>query len=113
MTTYALPSRARPPARGFAELVKVEAKLALRVPVGLVLGVLVPVTFNAIPALKKPAAGSTLTLFAEYIPVLICLSLCLIALVGLPVSIVTNRQMGVLRQFSATRPGRRGCWPPR
>jgi ABC-2 type transport system permease protein len=106
MTTHAIPSRVRPPARGFTELVKVEAKLALRVPVGLVLGVLVPVIFlvifNAIPALKKPATGSILTLFAEYIPVLICLSLCLIALVGLPIPVVTNRQMGVLRRFSTT-----------
>ena len=106
MTTHAIPNRARPPARGFTELVKVEAKLAWRVPVGLVLGVLVPVIFlvifNAIPALKKPATGSTLTLFAEYIPVLICLSLCLIALVGLPIPVVTNRQMGVLRRFSTT-----------
>lgn len=106
MTTHVISSRTRPPARGFAELVKVETKLAVRVPVGLALGVLVPVLFlvifNAIPALKKPAAGSTLTLFAEYIPVLICLSLCLIALVGLPIPVVTNRQMGVLRRFSAT-----------
>jgi ABC-2 type transport system permease protein len=106
MTTDALPGRARPPARGFRELVKVESKLALRVPVGLVLGVVVPafflVIFNAIPGLKKPAPGSTLTMFAEYIPVLICLSLCLIALVSLPIPVVTNRQMGVLRRFSTT-----------
>jgi hypothetical protein len=33
--------------------VKVETKLALRVPIGLVLGVLVPVIFSAIPALKS------------------------------------------------------------
>jgi ABC-2 type transport system permease protein len=103
---HAIPSRARPPGRGFRKLVKVEGKLALRVPMGLVLGVLAPVIllviFNAIPALKKPAPGSTLTLFAEYIPVLICMSLCLITLVGLPVPVVTNRQMGVLRRFSTT-----------
>jgi ABC-2 type transport system permease protein len=46
--------------------------------------------------------GSTLTLFAEYIPVLICLSLCLIALVSLPIPLVNNRQMGVLRRSSTT-----------
>ena len=78
----------------------------MRVPLGLVLGVALPalflVIFNAIPALKKPAPGSTLTLFAEYIPVLICLSLCLIALVSLPIPLVNNRQMGVLRRFSTT-----------
>jgi len=106
MTAHAMPSRARPPGRAFAELVKVEARLAMRVPVGLVLGILVPVIFlvifSAIPALKKPAAGTTLTLFAQYIPVLICLSLCLIALVSLPIPLVTNRQLGVLRRFSTT-----------
>jgi ABC-2 type transport system permease protein len=106
MTTHALPSRARPPGRGFRKLVEVEAKLALRVPVGLALGVLVPVImlaiFSAIPALKAPAPGGTLTMFAAYIPVLICLSLCLIALVSLPIPMVTNRQMGVLRRFGTT-----------
>jgi ABC-2 type transport system permease protein len=106
MTTCAIPGRARPPARGFRQLVKAECKLALRVPIGLVLGVAIPafflVIFNAIPGLKRPAPGSTLTLFAEYIPVLIGLSLCLIALVSLPIPMVTNRQMGVLRRFSTT-----------
>jgi ABC-2 type transport system permease protein len=106
MTTYVIPSRARPPARGFRKLVTVEGKLALRVPFGLALGVLVPVIllviFNAIPAMKKPAPGSTLTLFAEYFPVLICMSLGLIALLSLPIPLVTNRQMGVLRRFATT-----------
>jgi ABC-2 type transport system permease protein len=106
MTAHAIRSQARPPARAFGKLVTVEGKLALRAPLGLVLGVLVPVIFlvifHAIPALAKPARGSTLTLFAEYIPVLICLSLCLIALISLPIPLVNNRQMGVLRRFSAT-----------
>jgi ABC-2 type transport system permease protein len=42
MTTHAMPSRAHPPGRAFGELVKVEGKLALRVPIGLVLGVCPP-----------------------------------------------------------------------
>lgn len=33
---------------------------------------------------------------------LICMSLCLITLVSLPIPLVNNRQMGVLRRFSAT-----------
>jgi ABC-2 type transport system permease protein len=106
MTTHAMPRRAHPPGRAFGELLKVEGRLALRVPIGLVLGVALPVfflvIFNAIPALKKPAPGSTLTLFAQYIPVLIGLSLCLIALISLPIPLVNNRQMGVLRRFSTT-----------
>lgn len=106
MTTHALPSRARPPARAFGELVTVEAKLAVRVPAGLTLGVLVPVVmlviFSTIRGLKQPVAGRTLTMFAGYVPVLICMSLCLIALVSLPIPMVTDRQMGVLRRFAAT-----------
>jgi len=107
MTTHAIPVRARPPGRAFRELVKVETKLAWRTPLGLVLGIAVPVFFLALlgslNGLKKPApAPSTLTLFAEYVPVLICLSLALIALVSLPIPLVTNRQMGVLRRFSTT-----------
>jgi len=106
MTTYAIPSRIRPRARTFRELVTVETKIALRVPVGLVLGVLIPVVLlailSAIPGLKKPAPGSTLTMFTQYVPVLIGLSLCLIALISLPIPMVTNRQMGVLRRFATT-----------
>jgi ABC-2 type transport system permease protein len=106
MTAHAIPSRVRPPTRGLTELVKVEAKLALRVPMGLFLGVVIPVVllviFSAIPGLKQLAPGSTLTMFAQYVPVLIGLSLCVIALINLPVPLVTNRQMGVLRRFATT-----------
>jgi ABC-2 type transport system permease protein len=106
MTVHVATGRANPPARGFAALVKVESKLTLRVPTGPILGVVVPVIllviFNAIPGLRKPAPGSTLTMFAQYIPVLIGLSLCVIGLINLPVPMVTNRQMGVLRRFATT-----------
>jgi ABC-2 type transport system permease protein len=106
MTAHATAGRARPPARGFAELIKVESKLTLRVPMELLLGVVVPVIllviFNAIPGLKQPAPGSTLTMFTQYIPVLIGLSLCVTALINLPVPMVTSRQMGVLRRFATT-----------
>jgi ABC-2 type transport system permease protein len=64
--------------------------------------VILLVIFNAIPGLRKPAPGSTLTMFAQYIPVLIGLSLCVIGLINLPVPMVTNRQMGVLRRFATT-----------
>jgi ABC-2 type transport system permease protein len=106
MTAHAIPTRVRPPRRGFWELVKVEGKRARRAPVGLLLGVLVPVIllviFSAIPGLKQPAPGSTLTMFAQYIPVLIGMSVCLIALVSLPIPVVSDRQAGVLRRFATT-----------
>jgi len=106
MTARAMPSRARPPSRGFWELVKVEGKRARRAPVGLLLGVLVPVIllviFSAIPGLKQLAPGSTLTMFTQYVPVLIAMSVCLIALVSLPIPVVSDRQAGVLRRFATT-----------
>lgn len=106
MTAHAMPVPARPPARGFRELVKVEAKIALRAPLGLALGVLLPVMLlvilAAIPGLEELAPGSTLTMFTQYIPVLIGTSLCLIALVSLPMALVASRQIGVLRRFATT-----------
>ena len=106
MTTHAMPVPVRSPARGFGELVKVETKIAVRAPLGLALGVLLPVIVlvivGAIPEMKKLAPGSTLTMFSQYIPVLIGTSLCLIALINLPLSLVTNRQIGVLRRFATT-----------
>ena len=106
MTAHTVPTEARPPSRGFWELLKTEERRALRAPVGLLLGVLVPVIllviFSAIPGLKQLAPGSTLTMFAQYVPVLIGMSVCLIALVSLPIPLVSDRQAGVLRRFATT-----------
>lgn len=106
MTARALPTQTRPPRRGFRKLLKMEERRALRAPVGLLLGVLVPVIllviFSAIRGLKQPAPGSTLTMFAQYIPVLIGMSVCLVALVSLPIPVVSDRQAGVLRRFATT-----------
>ena len=101
------PRRARPPGRAFRKLLAAEARLALRAPVGLVFGVALPVLlliiFGAIPVFRHPVhAGSTVTFFQAYIPVLICLSLALLALISLPIPLVTYRQLGVLRRFAAT-----------
>ncbi len=106
MTVHSTLTRTLPPGRGSWELVKVEGKRAQRAPVGLLLGVLVPVVlliiFSAIPGLKQLAPGSTLTMFTQYVPVLIGMSVCLIALVSLPIPVVSDRQAGVLRRFATT-----------
>ena len=101
------PRRARPPGRAFQKLLTAESRLALRAPVGLVFGVALPllllVVFGSIPVFRHPIRpGSTLTVFQVYIPVLICLSLALLALISLPVPLATHRQLGVLRRFAAT-----------
>ena len=101
------PRRARPPGRAFRKLLTAETKLAWRAPVGLVFGVALPllllIIFGSIPAMRRPLhAGSALTVFQSYIPVLICLSLALLALISLPIPLVTHRQLGVLRRFATT-----------
>jgi ABC-2 type transport system permease protein len=106
MTAQTITSRAHR-GRGFGELVKMEGKLAWRTPFGLGLGVITPVFFlfiiGTIPAMKKPAPPpSTLTQFGAFIPVLICMSLALIALIALPIPLVLNRDRGVLRRFATT-----------
>jgi len=64
------------------------------------------VILGSVPALRKPIhPGSTLTLFGEYIPVLIGLVLTLIALVSLPIPLAVYRERGWLRRFSATPVG--------
>ena len=61
------------------------------------------IIFGSIPAMRRPLhAGSDLTVFQSYIPVLICLSLALLPLISLPIPLVTHRQLGVLRRFATT-----------
>lgn len=107
MTTQAITGRTRHPAKAFGALVKIEAKLAGRAPVGLVLGFALPVLLlvilGSVPALRKPIhPGSALTLLGQYIPVLIGLVLSMIALVSLPIPLALNRERGWLRRFSTT-----------
>ena len=97
----------RPSARSLRRLVATEAKLAYRVPVGLVLGVVVPVLllviFGLSPGFKKPVnPHTTITFMDDYVPVLMALTLALIGLVSLPVPMVMNRERKYLRRLSAT-----------
>lgn len=95
------------PGRAFRKLVLKEAKLAWRQPIGLIYGlglpVLLLVIFGSIPAFKKltPALGG-LTLLSIYIPILIALTLALLALVGLAAPLAAYREQGVLRRMSTT-----------
>ena len=93
--------------RAFRQLLRVEVLQAWRQPTGLVSGVGLPilllVVFGKIPAFNQPiTAGSPLTVFAVYVPVLIALSLTLLALVSLPVPLVVDREQGWLRRLSTT-----------
>jgi hypothetical protein len=107
MTTAAPIPVPRPSARSLRRLIATETKLAYRLPVGLVLGVVVPVLllviFGLSPGFKKPINPHTTTTYMDnYVPVLMALTLALIALVSLPIPMVMNRERKYLRRLSAT-----------
>jgi len=94
------------PFRPFLELVKVEGKLALREPTGIAFGVGLPVIlliiFGSVPAFGKTLPGTTFTLFDVYIPILMVTVLIMIGLLGLPIPVVRDREIGWLRRISTT-----------
>lgn len=95
------------PGRSFRQLLRVESRLAWRQPVGLVWGVAMPIVFliifGNIPAFSKPiSAGSPLSVFEVYIPVMVAMALSMIALESLPVPLVVHREQGWLRRLSTT-----------
>ena len=97
----------RPTGRSLRRLIATETKLAYRVPVGVVLGVVVPVLllviFGVSPGFKKPVnPHTTITFMDDYVPVLMALTLALIGLVSLPIPMVMNRERKYLRRLSAT-----------
>jgi ABC-2 type transport system permease protein len=97
----------RPPRRALGMLVVAEGKQAWRTPIGLVLGVGLPVMLLVLFGLssgfeKRIVATSPITYRMEYVPVLIALVLALIALVSLPIPFVVQRERKFLRRLSTT-----------
>jgi len=98
----------RPHRRALNKLIVTEAKCAWRAPVGLALGVLVPVIILVIlgsaDGLKKTIPGSNppVTYMTTYVPVLIGLVLVMIALISLPIVLVNQREHAFLRRLSTT-----------
>jgi len=92
--------------KAFWELVKVEGKLALREPVGVIFGIGLPVflliIFGSIPLFRNIVPGTTLSAFEVYIPILMVTMLIFIGLFGLPIPIVRDREIGWLRRISTT-----------
>jgi ABC-2 type transport system permease protein len=90
----------------FLELIKVQGKLALREPAGLVFGIGLPlillIIFGNVPTFNQPIAGSSFTLFELYIPILMVTVLIFLGLFGLPIPIVRDREIGWLRRISTT-----------
>lgn len=99
----AIPKKASLP---FWELFKVQGKLSIREPTALVFGIALPLMllliFGNIPTFNEPVEGSSFTLFELYIPILMVTVLIFIGLLGLPVPLLRDREIGWLRRISTT-----------
>lgn len=107
MSAHTLLLPARTPRSAFGKLLQTETKIAWRVPVGLILGVVVPVLvlmiFGAIPAMNTPARSlGGLTFFAAYFPIMVAFAIAVLSLISLPVHLATYREQGILRRLSTT-----------
>jgi ABC-2 type transport system permease protein len=107
----ALPPRAllpkAAPRAAFGKVVLNEARLAWRLPAGLIFGVALPllllIIFGELHSFQRPQAGTGgLTLFDVYVPILISFVIAMLALISLPGPLVSYRDQGILRRFSAT-----------
>jgi ABC-2 type transport system permease protein len=106
MTAGAVRHRRRR-ARALALLVTTEAKLAWRLPTGLIFGLALPalllVIFGTIPALSRPKAQfGGISFFSLYAPTLILLVLLVLSLLSLPMQLAGYREQGVLRRMWTT-----------
>ncbi len=98
-----------PPREAFRELLGLEFRLAVREPTGIIFGVGLPilllVIFGSVPVFHQAAPGTSLTLFQVYLPILVVTVLIMISLVGLPVPVARDREIGWLRRLSTTPVG--------
>ncbi len=93
-----------------ARLTRVEFTLFLRERVGPIWGIGLPVLllviFGAIPSFNKIQPGyQGLTILDAYVPILITMSLALLALIAMPTALVSYRERGVLRRLATTPAG--------
>jgi ABC-2 type transport system permease protein len=91
----------------FSELLRVEAKLALRTPIGLGGGLgiatVLLVVFGLIGvASPGNVAGTNLTIIDLYVPTLMAISFTFLGIYSLPYTMVRYREMGWLRRVSLT-----------
>jgi ABC-2 type transport system permease protein len=107
VSAVAAPAPAKAPGTAFRSLLNSEVKIAWRVPIGLLLGVAVPVLalliFGSVPGLnhhEKRFGG--LTYFSVYFPIVIAFVVAILSLISLPTHLATYREQGILRRMSTT-----------
>jgi ABC-2 type transport system permease protein len=107
MTTVPVQVVDRRPKTAFRNLLDSETKLAWRFPIGLALGVAVPimliVVFGSIPGMnhaEKKFGG--LSYFTVYFPILIAFSVAILSFISLPVHLASYREQGILRRMATT-----------
>jgi ABC-2 type transport system permease protein len=101
------PVPARIPSAAFWKITGNEARLALRQPRGLILGLVLPLgllmVMGGSAKFREPlAALGGLTRFDLYVPILLCFAVAAIALLSMPSPLATYREQGVLRRLSTT-----------
>ncbi|MGA2199344.1 MAG: ABC transporter permease [Nitrososphaerales archaeon] len=107
MTSVPGESKEKKPRGHFSELLKVEGKLAMREPTGLVMGIGVPtillVVFGLI-GIESPGnvPGTSYTVIELYVPVIMVIGFTFLGMDVLPVTLVRYREIGWLRRVSVT-----------
>ena len=107
MTVHESLLPATTPRSAFVKLLQSEAKIAWRVPIGLIFGVAFPILlliiFGYIPAFSQAAkALGGLTRLSVYFPILIAMVSAMLALLSLPTHLASYREQGILRRMSTT-----------
>lgn len=110
MTTLASLAVAPPPRQrraAFANVLHNEARLTWRQPTSLIAGFALPVVliviFGKIPAFHHADSSlGGLSPFTVYVPVVVMLGIALIAMLALPLPLVSYREQGILRRLSTT-----------
>lgn len=107
MNSLTLPLPSAHQRLAFGKIALNEARLAWRLPVGLIGGIGLPVIllviFGELPAFQKSSASlGGLTAFDVYVPIVIVFGLASLALWGVPSPLVNYREQGILRRLSTT-----------
>jgi len=97
----------KPPRAAFNKLLLNETRLAFRPPLGLLVGIGLPVLlliiFGTIPGTTQAnKALGGMSYFTVSFPVLIGMSVLLLSVISLPRALVTYREQGILRRLSVT-----------